>query len=211
MPPLCDRKTSQVTVEDRKEAERTPWSFKGGTQDVQTSPWTPWSPWSFGHVQNSRTKVAEEVGRSQVALKEAGGRHTLRRGRRMDAQWSAIGRPVVCKHCVSIWTKRLPSLYHYCASLDRPIASIERSLWQPLCIHSTTTATLEPPWQWFCLHVVSFVRPVVPLQQLWSFKVGTRVVLQQLHISGLSGFGRPLSIPTIFLVAQRWHEGRSPV
>ena len=27
----------------------------------------------------------------------------------------------------------------------------------------------------------------------------------------LSGFGRPLSILTIFLVAQRWHEGRSPV
>ena len=27
----------------------------------------PWSPWSFEHVQNSRTKVAEEVGSSQVA------------------------------------------------------------------------------------------------------------------------------------------------
>ena len=67
VPPLCDHKTGQVAVEDRKEAERLSWSFKGGTQDVQTSPWTPWSPWSFEHVQNSRTKVAEEVGRSQVA------------------------------------------------------------------------------------------------------------------------------------------------
>ena len=47
--------------------------------------------------------------------------------------------------------------------------------------HSATTATLKPPWQWFCLHSAFFPRPVVPLQQLWSFKEGTRVVLQQLH------------------------------
>ena len=61
------------------------------------------------------------------------------------------------------------------------MASIERSLWRPLCLHSATTATLEPPWQWFCLHSAFFARPVVPLQQLWSFKEGTRLVLQQLH------------------------------
>ena len=85
-----------------------------------------------------------------------------------------------CEHCVSIWTTRLPSLYHHCASFGRPMASIERSLWQPLCLHSATTATLEPPWHWFCLHSAFFARPVVPLQQLWSFKEGTRVVLQQL-------------------------------
>ena len=61
------------------------------------------------------------------------------------------------------------------------MASIKRSLWRPLCLHSATTATLEPQWQWFCLHSAFFARPVVPLQQLWSFKEGTRVVLQQLH------------------------------
>ena len=61
------------------------------------------------------------------------------------------------------------------------MASIERSLWRPLCLHSAITATLEPPWRWFCLHSAFFARPVVPLQQLWSFKEGTRVVLQQLH------------------------------
>ena len=61
------------------------------------------------------------------------------------------------------------------------MASIERSLWRPLCLHSATTATLEPPWRWFCLHSAFFVRPAVPLQQLWSFKEGTGVVLQQLH------------------------------
>ena len=117
--------------------------------------------------------------------KEPGGRHTHRRGGRMDAQWSAIGRPVkntyCCEHCVSIWATLLPSLYHHCASFGRPIASIERSQWRPLCLHSTTTATLQPPWQWFCLHSASFARPVAPIQQLWSFNEGTRVVLQQLH------------------------------
>ena len=34
VPPLCDYKTGQVAVEGRKEADRLPWSFKGGTQDV---------------------------------------------------------------------------------------------------------------------------------------------------------------------------------
>ena len=103
--------------------------------------------------------------------------------------WSQNGCTVVghwspskkCEHCVSIWATRLPSLYHHCASFGRPMASIERSLWRPLCLHSATMATLEPPWQWFYLHSAFFARPVVPLQQLWSFKEGTRVVLQQLH------------------------------
>ena len=62
VPPLHDHKTSQVAVEGTKEAEWLTWSFRGCTEDVQTSPWTPWSQWSFEHVQNSRTKVAEEVG-----------------------------------------------------------------------------------------------------------------------------------------------------
>ena len=112
--------------------------------------------------------------------KEAGGRHAHRCGGRM-----AIGRPVkntyCCEHCVLIWATLLPSLYHQCASFCRPIASTEWSQWRPLCLHSATTATLEPPWQWFCLHSASFARPVAPLQQIWSFKEGTKVVLQQLH------------------------------
>ena len=114
------------------------------------------------------------------------------KGGRMKAHtspWSQNGCTVVghwspskkCEHCVSMWATRLPSLYHHCASFGRPMASIERSLWRPLCLHSATTATLEPPWQWFCLHSAFFARPVVPLQQLWSFKEGTRVALQQLH------------------------------
>ena len=61
------------------------------------------------------------------------------------------------------------------------IASIERPLWQPLCFHSATTTSLEPPWRWFCLHSASFARPVFPLHQFWWLKEGTGVVLQQLH------------------------------
>ena len=93
VPPLCDHKTVQVAVEGRREAERLPWSFKGGTQDVQASPWTPWSPWSFEHVQNSRTKVAEEVGRSQVAQRRQGeGTHIA-----VVAEWMHTGRPLVAQ------------------------------------------------------------------------------------------------------------------
>ena len=129
--------------------------------------------------------VAQRSPRRSVA-------HRSLEGGRMKAHtspWSHNGCTVVghwspskkCEHCVSIWATRLPSLYHHCASFGRPMASIEGSLWRPLCLHSATTATLEPPRQWFCLHSAFFVRHAVPLQQLWSFKEGTRVVLQQLH------------------------------
>ena len=129
--------------------------------------------------------VAQRSPRRSVA-------HSSLKGGRMKAHtspWSQNGCTVVghwspsknSEHCVSIWATRLPSLYLHCASFGRPMASIERSLWRPLCLHSATTATLEPPWQWFCLHSAFLARPVVPLQQLWSFKEGTRVVLQQLH------------------------------
>ena len=91
VPPLCDHKTGQVTVEGTEEAERLPWSLKGGTEDVQTSPWTPWSLWSFEHVQNSPTKVAEEVGRSQVAQRrQEEGTHIA-----VVEKWMHMGRPLV--------------------------------------------------------------------------------------------------------------------
>ena len=129
--------------------------------------------------------VAQRSPRRSVA-------HRSHKGGRMKAHtspWSQNGCTLVghwspskkCEHCVSIWATRLPPLYHHCASFGRPMASVERLLWRPLCLHSATTATLEPPWQWFCLHSAFFARPVVPLQQFWSFKEGTRVVLQQLH------------------------------
>ena len=150
---------------------------------------------------------------------------SLKGGRRKvhASPWSQNGRTVVghrsprkyaycCEHYVSIWATLLPSLYHHCASFGRPVASIERSLWRPLCLHSASTATLEPPWQWFCLHSASFVRPDVPLQQLWSFKEGTRVVLQQLHRNRTFWVRATTERPDHFSGrSKRWHEGRSPV
>ena len=138
-----------------------------------------------GEVLSMLKTVAQRLPRRSVA-------HRSLKGGRMKAHtspWSQNGCTVVghwspskkCEHCVSIWATHLPSLYHHCASFGQPMASIERSLWRPLCLHSATTATLEPPWQWFCLHSALFARPVVPLQQLWLFKEGTRVMLQQLH------------------------------
>ena len=132
--------------------------------------------------------VAQSLLRTSVAHR------SLKAGKRTGhtSPWSQNGYTVVghllprknaycCEHCVSIWATLLPSLYHHCASFDRPIASIERSLWRPLCLHAATTVTLEPTWQCFCLHFASFARPVVQLQQLWLYKEDTRVVLQQLH------------------------------
>ena len=125
--------------------------------------------------------VAERSPRRSVAQRrQEEGTHIA-----VVAEWMHSGRPLVTS-----WKIRtvVNIVYQFeqrfclpCASFGRPIASIERSQWRPLCLHSATTATLQPPWQWFCLHSASFVRPVAPLQQLWSFKEGTRVVLQQLH------------------------------
>ena len=97
--------------------------------------------------------VAQRSPRRSVA-------HRSLKGGRMKAHtspWSQNGCTVVghwspskkCEHCVSIWATRLPSLYHHCASFGRPMESIERSLWRPLCLHSATTATLEPQWHTF--------------------------------------------------------------
>ena len=117
---------------------------------------------------------------------EAGGRRTYHRVvvewmQNGVGHWSPHKNAYHCKHCVSIWTMLVSSFYHHYASFGRPIASIERSLWWPLCLHSATTSNLEPPWQSFCLHSASLVQSVVRLLQFWWVKEGTRVVLQQLH------------------------------
>ena len=110
--------------------------------------------------------------------KEAGGRHAHPRGRRMDAQVLAIGGPVknacCCIHCLWIWAMFLSPLYHHCASFSRPVASIEQSLWRPLCLQSATIATLKPPWQWFCLHSAATCTTCCAIKLVWWFKERTR-------------------------------------
>ena len=102
------------------------------------------------HGRREQSHKGRRGGRSLTGRsKEAGGRHTHRHGGRMDAQWSAIGRPVkntyCCEHRVSIWATLLPSLYHYCASFGRPIASIERSPGRLLCLHAAWGWWFETP------------------------------------------------------------------
>ena len=185
VPPLCDHKTDQVAVEGRRETELRQNGCLGRSRVAHRRFRHRHGCHGRREVLSMFKTVAQRSPRRSVA-------HRSLKGGRMKAYtspWSQNGCTVVghwlpskkCEHCASIWATHLPSLYHHCASFGRPMASIERSLWWPLCFHSATTATLEPPWQWFYLHFPFFAWPVVPLQQLWSFKEGTRVVLQQLH------------------------------
>ena len=116
--------------------------------------------------------------------KEAGGRQTHRRGREMDAHWSAIGGLV---KCALLWT--------LCINLSDASAFLVRPLCLPWPTNSVrwaiTVATIVPPFgdhsnPWATLAMVLpplclLARSILPLQQPWSFKEGTRVVLQQLH------------------------------
>ena len=120
----------------------------------RTSPWTPWSPWSLEIIQNSPTKVAEEVGCSQVAQTRQGEAHVSplsQKGCRFVDQYSPRK---ICVLCI-FW----------------PNNSVRWS------INVSTTATHELPWQRLCLYYGSFERPVRPLQMFWWFKEVTKVVL----------------------------------
>ena len=144
--------------------------------------------------------------------KEAGWRHTHRRGRRMDAQWSAIGRPVknanivyqferhVCLPCTTIvpplddqWRPLSDHCGDHCASIQRPR--------QHLSHHGDGSAFTLPSLRDLLCHYNSFGRSRKAQGSCCSSYTETE----------LSGFRRPLSVLTIFMVAQGWHEGRSPV
>ena len=144
--------------------------------------------------------------------KEAGWRHTHRRGRRMDAQWSAIGRPVknanivfqferhVCLPCTTIvpplddqWRPLSDHCGDHCASIQRPR--------QHLSHHGDGSAFTLPSLRDLLCHYNSFGRSRKAQGSCCSSYTETE----------LSGFRRPLSVLTIFVVAQGWHEGRSPV
>ena len=126
--------------------------------------------------------------------KEAAMRHTHRRSRRMDAQWTANGSPD--KKCVyivtvicQIWAMLLPPLSDHCG--DRR-AFIQRPR-QPLSHHGDGRAfTLPPVSDFLCLYN--------------SFGCSRKA--QGSCCSGYtetwrSGFRRPVSILIIFHVAQR--------
>ena len=144
--------------------------------------------------------------------KEAGWRHTHRRGRRMDAQWSAIGRPIknanivyqferqVCLPCTTIvppladqWRPLSDHCGDHCASIQRPR--------QNLSHHGNGSAFTLPSLRDLLCHYSSFGRSRKAQGSCCSSYTETE----------LSGFRRPLSVLTMFMVAQRRHEGRSPV
>ena len=144
--------------------------------------------------------------------KEAGWRHTHRRGRRMDAQWSAIGRPVknanivyqferhVSLPCTTIvpplddqWRPLSDHCGDHCASIQRPR--------QHLSHHGDGSAFTLPSLRDLLCHYNNFGRSRKAQGSCCSSYTETE----------LSGFRRPLSVLTIFMVAQGWHEGRSPV
>ena len=144
--------------------------------------------------------------------KEAGWRHTHRRGRRMDAQWSAIGRPVknanivyqferlVCLPCTTTvpplddqWRPLSDHCGDHCASIQRPR--------QHLSHHGDGSAFTLPSLRDLLCHYSCFGRSRKAQGSCCSSYTETK----------LSGFRRPLSVLTIFMVAQGWHEGRSPV
>ena len=144
--------------------------------------------------------------------KEAGWRHTHRRGRRMDAQWSAIGRPVknanilyqferhICLPRTTIvppladqWRPLSDYCGDHCASIQRPR--------QHLSHHGNGSAFTLPSLRDLLCHYSSFARSRKAQGSCCSSYTETE----------LSGFQRPLSVLTIFMVAQRWHEGRNPV
>ena len=143
--------------------------------------------------------------------KEAVWRHTHRRGRRMGAQWSAIRRLVknanivyqferhVCLPCTTIvppladqWRPLSDHCGDHCASIQWP--------WQHLSHHGNGSAFTLPSCA-TCCHYNSFGRSMKAQGSCCSSYTETE----------LSGFRRPLSVLTIFIIAQRWHKGRSPV
>ena len=143
--------------------------------------------------------------------KEAGWRHTHPRGHRMDAQWSAIGRPVknanivyqferhVCLPCTTIvhpladqWRPLSYYCGNHCASIQRPR--------QHLSHHGNGSAFTLPSLRDLLCHYSSFGRSRKAQGSCCSSYTEREL-----------GFQLPLSVLTIFMVAQRWHEGRNPV
>ena len=120
-----------------------------------------------------RRGVRSLTGRS----KEAGGRHTHRRGRRMDARWSAIGRPV--NKGVLLWTLCI-NLSDASAFLVPPLCL----LWPTSSVHwEIIVVTTVPPFgdhgnPWATLEMV-----LPPLCILWAtcYATTTALVVQGRH------------------------------
>ena len=150
IPPLhrgCDLSASIVRPQNWPGRR---WRQKGGRTVALVAQW-----WYTGHSDiamdamvavkfwacSKKSHKGRRGGRSLTGRsKEAGGRHTHRYGGRMDAQWSAIGRPV--KKCVLFWTLCI-NLSNASAFLVPPLCL----LWPTDSVHWViTVATTVPPF-----------------------------------------------------------------
>ena len=131
----------------------------------------------------------------------------------MDAQWSAIGRPVKNANIVYQFERHV---CFPCTTIAPPLAD----QWRPLSDHcSDHCASIQRPRQHLSHHGNGSAFILPSLRDLWchySSGFGRSRKAQGSCCSSyteteLSGFRRPLSVLTIFMVTQKWHEGRSPV
>ena len=142
--------------------------------------------------------------------KEAGWRHTHRRDRRMDAQWSAIGRPEKNANIVYQFER------HVCLPCTTSVPPLADQ-WRPFGDHcGDHYASIQRPRQHLSHHGNGSAFTLPSLRDLLCSSFGRSRKAQGSCCSSyteteLSGLRRPLSVLTIFMVAQRWHEGRSPV
>ena len=183
--PLCLPCATTKLARSLLKAQRGPNSGLGHSRVVQRT----FRPWHGRHGRREVLSMFKTV--AQRSLRRLVAHRSLKGGRRKAhaSPWSQNGCTGVghwsphknMRTVVKLLSDAAASLVPPLCLFGRPIADIKRSLWCPLYLHSAITATLKPPWQWFCLHSVSSVRPVVPPQQFWWFKEGTWVVLQQLH------------------------------
>ena len=136
LPPLCDHKTGQVAVEGRKEAERLPCSFIA--IDIAMDAMVAVKFWACSKQSHKGRRGGRSLtGRS----KGAGGRHTHRRGGRMDG-CTVVGHWSPRKQYVLLWTLCI-NLSNASAFLIPPLCL----LWLNNSVHwAITVATTVPPF-----------------------------------------------------------------
>ena len=151
--------------------------------------------------------VAKRSPRMSVAYR------SLKGGRRKahTSPWSQNGCTLVGhwsprKKCALLWT--------LCINLSNASAFLVRPLCLPWPTNSVrwaiNVATTVPPFGDHCLHSAFLCDLLCHYSSLGRSRKAQGSCCSSYTETELSGFGRPLSVLTIFLVAQRWHEGRSP-
>ena len=165
--------------------------WHGGSSDLAMDAMVAVKFWACSKQSHKGRRGKQSLtGRS----KESGRRHTYRPGRRMDAQESAIGRPVKMRTVINIiyqfercfclsCTTTVPPLAAHCSD---HFASIRRPQ-QPLSQHGNDSASTLPHLHDLLCHYSRFGGSRNALGSCCSYTE-----------TELSGFGRPLASWLIF-------------